>query len=177
MITTTEAIWAAAIVAFSLVAIIYDLRWRRIPNGLTVPALVLGLLFHAATAGGAGLLVGLGGFATGFGLLFLMWLTGSGAGGDVKLMGALGAWLGARLTVYALVGSAVFVAFGGSAVLLAALVCQGPLRFRRRYVGSAGDAPRAKARRGLMPFALPLTLATWAIVAWQVLAPHAHRAS
>lgn len=177
MITTTEAVWAGAIVAFSLMAIIFDLRWRRIPNWLTVPALLLGLLFHGITAGGAGLVASLAGFATGFGLLFLMWLTGSGAGGDVKLMGALGAWMGAQLTIYALIGSAVFVAVGGSALLAFALVTHGPTRFRRRYVASAGETSQAKARRGLMPFALPLTLATWAIVAWKVLAPHAHGAS
>lgn len=177
MITTTEAVWAGAIVVFSLLAIIFDLRWRKIPNWLTVPMFVLGLLFHGLTAGGPGLLASLLGFATGFGLLFLMWLTGSGAGGDVKLMGALGAWMGARLTVYALIGSAVFVAVGGTALLCVAFLSHGPSRFRRRYVASSGDSPQAKARRGLMPFALPLTLATWAIVAWKVLAPHAHGAS
>ncbi len=176
MITMTEALWAGAVLVLSLLAIIFDLRWLKIPNWLTVPGFVLALLFHGITRGLPGLGFALGGFATGFGLLLLMWLMGTGAAGDVKLMGSLGAWLGAQLTLYALIGSAVIVAFGGSAMLFMAFVTQGPSRFRKRYVGSAGDSAGKKARRGIMPFALPLTFATWAIVAWKVLAAHGHAA-
>ena len=73
----------------------FDVRTRRIPNRLTFPAAALGVVAatvahggHGSVASGAGLLVGLALFFP----LFV--LKGLGAG-DVKLMGALGAWLGA----------------------------------------------------------------------------------
>jgi prepilin peptidase CpaA len=85
--------WGAAL-AVSLAAAVTDLRCRRIPNWLTMPAFVGGLV-HAAWVGSwAGLADGLAAsliVALPFLLLFL--LAGGGAG-DAKLMGALGAWTG-----------------------------------------------------------------------------------
>ena len=69
------------------VAVPVDLKTRRIPNGLTVPAFVCGVVFHVIRGGWAGLGFSLGGFATGFGILLVLWLIGGGGGGDVKLMG------------------------------------------------------------------------------------------
>jgi len=77
--------------AFTAVAAVSDLRTRRLPNWLTVPAFAAGLLAHTVVNGFAGLGFALLGFATGFGLLLVLWLIGGGGGGDVKLMGALGA--------------------------------------------------------------------------------------
>ena len=87
-----------------------DIRTRRLPNVLTVPACLLGLLFHLVigyhqgglTGLGEGLLLSLGGFAVGFGLYLLRWLGGSASGGEVKFMGAIGAWLGPMPTIYGL---------------------------------------------------------------------------
>jgi len=88
--------WAGAF-AIAGSACWFDVRTRRIPNSLTFPAAALGLVtatlahgMQGAMSSGAGLLVGLVMFLP----LFL--LKGLG-GGDVKLMGALGAWLGTSL--------------------------------------------------------------------------------
>jgi prepilin peptidase CpaA len=85
--------WGVVIGA-SLVAAIYDLRERRIPNALTVPLLVAGLVW-AAWRGG------LSGLANGAAACFLlalpfvlMFLFAAGGAGDAKLMAAIGAWLG-----------------------------------------------------------------------------------
>jgi prepilin peptidase CpaA len=74
-----------------------DLRTRRIPNALTFGAAGAGLAFHLVVSGSP--LTALTGWITGvliFSPLFL--LRGMGAG-DLKLLGALGAWLGPLMAV------------------------------------------------------------------------------
>ncbi len=100
---------AGAAVVITAAAAVTDFRYRRIPNWLTLSAFVLGLLFRLATGGGAGLLDAGLGFAVGFGTLFVLWVCGGGGAGDVKLMGALGVWLGFSLTLSVLVLSVVVV--------------------------------------------------------------------
>ena len=88
---------AIAVVALTCIAGSTDWWKRKIPNWLTVGAFALGLAFHSATQGWVGVRFTLAGFALGFGILFVLWMTGSAGAGDVKLMGALGAWLGTSL--------------------------------------------------------------------------------
>jgi len=84
----------AAITALVVAAVACwtDLRTRRIPNVLTFGAAGAGLAFHVFVSGNP--LTALAGWITGV-LLFspLFLLRGMGAG-DLKLLGALGAWLG-----------------------------------------------------------------------------------
>lgn len=82
------------VVCSSLTAAITDVRSRRIPNLLTVPLLITGLIW----GGWQGGLRGTGesiaaciALAAPFVLLFVF---GGGGAGDAKLMGAIGAWLG-----------------------------------------------------------------------------------
>ena len=70
----TEFIPLIAVMLFMLLALVTDLKDRRLPNWLTVSSAALGLVYHLATGGWDGLLFSLGGFATGFGLLLLLWL-------------------------------------------------------------------------------------------------------
>ena len=92
-----------AVIGTSLVAAFIDIRTRRIPNLLTIPSLVAGVVCAALIGGFAGLLDSVFGcllLATPFVLLFVF--AGGGAG-DAKLMGALGAWLGIANGLVALV--------------------------------------------------------------------------
>jgi Flp pilus assembly protein protease CpaA len=71
----------------------WDLRHRRIPNGLTLPALGIALCLHGATGAGPGLLLSAGGALAAGALLlpgYVMRFTGAG---DVKLLMAVGAFL------------------------------------------------------------------------------------
>ena len=77
-----------------VIAAIVDLRSRRIPNVLTSLGAVAGLVFHAWAGGVAGLGQGVAGWATGIGLFLPLFLLGGMGAGDVKLLGAVGAWLG-----------------------------------------------------------------------------------
>jgi len=71
-----------------------DFRWRRIPNWLTVPGLVLGIVLNASASGWAGTKAALLGAGLGLLILLPFVLVRSLGAGDWKLVGALGAFLG-----------------------------------------------------------------------------------
>lgn len=76
------------------VAAIHDIRYRRIPNILTISTLLAGLFLHFWFSGYHGLLYSLGGAFLGMVLLAVFYLMGKMGAGDVKLMGAVGSILG-----------------------------------------------------------------------------------
>jgi prepilin peptidase CpaA len=114
--------------AMLLLACIWDLRTRRIPNALTFSAIVAALVFHAVTGGLNAAGWSLVGCFLGALLFFPMFaLRGMGAG-DVKLLAAVGAWLGpSQVAVAALATSiaggviAIVVALGHGYLKTAAL--------------------------------------------------------
>ena len=71
-----------------------DVRWSRIPNWLTFPAMGFSLLAHAWVGGLQGALFSLAGLGAGLGLFLILYVTGSIGAGDVKLMAAVGAIMG-----------------------------------------------------------------------------------
>jgi len=85
------AIGACVLLGAALAA---DVRTMTIPNRLTLPALVLGISAHGIMNGLPGLRFAVGGAAAGLGIMFLLYLLRSVGAGDVKVFGALGAWLG-----------------------------------------------------------------------------------
>lgn len=93
-------------------AVVSDVRARRIPNALTLPVAAGGLLLGAAGGGGRGLALAAAGLVAGA-LLFVVPVARFGWGmGDLKLAAALGAvggplfavWMG----LYALAAGGVF---------------------------------------------------------------------
>ncbi len=89
--------WILAVI-LALVAGLGDLRTRRIPNRLTVSALLAGLAVNGILGGWRGMVFSLEGAALGLGILLpVVLLRGLGAG-DWKLMGALGAMVGPKET-------------------------------------------------------------------------------
>jgi prepilin peptidase CpaA len=86
----------------SITGAIWDVRTGRIPNALTMPVFLAGLLWSAYAGGVAGFSGSLGGaMLLALPCLFLFLFAGGGAG-DVKLLGALGAWLSIHDAVVAL---------------------------------------------------------------------------
>ncbi|NJB67253.1 prepilin peptidase CpaA [Desulfobaculum xiamenense] len=102
-----------------LVAAFTDLRNQRIPNALTFPAMIAALAYHGATQGLDGLLFSLGGLALGFGVMLVPYLFGVMGAGDVKLMAAAGAFLGAGATVSAFLATSIIGGIYAVGVLLA----------------------------------------------------------
>jgi prepilin peptidase CpaA len=84
-------------------AVGFDLRTRRIPNVISGPALLVGLVLNAAQSGTAGLLASLGGAALCIGILLLPFAAGGIGGGDLKMMATVGAFVGPRIAVMGLV--------------------------------------------------------------------------
>jgi prepilin peptidase CpaA len=89
----------------TLLAGLLDFRTRKIPNWLTVPALILGIGVHILTGGWSGAKGSLEGAGLALVVLLpLVLLRGLGAG-DWKLMGAVGAFLGPVIFLFVLLGS------------------------------------------------------------------------
>ena len=93
--------WGVVIGA-SLIAALTDIQNRRIPNWLTLPVFLTGLI-HAGIVGGFGELT-----SSFFAALMLMapyvvmFLFAGGGAGDAKLMAAVGSWLGLKSGMIAL---------------------------------------------------------------------------
>jgi prepilin peptidase CpaA len=78
-----------------LAAAIYDVRYRRIPNWISVSGALSGLGLNSFLYGGApGLVFALKGLGLGFGFYLVLYILHAMGAGDVKLMGAVGAILG-----------------------------------------------------------------------------------
>ncbi len=95
------AFWPTVIVL--LIATSTDLRTRRIPNWLTAPFLLTGILAGVMTGGLGGVgrsLAGLGLASAAAGLLYYLRALGMG---DVKLLAGVGAWVGPQQLILALV--------------------------------------------------------------------------
>ena len=81
-------------IGFALVAVAWDLSTRRIPNVLTFGAALAALIAHAYIGGWNGLGMAAAGWVAGVMLFFPVFALGGMGAGDVKLLGAVGAWLG-----------------------------------------------------------------------------------
>ncbi|ACA95490.1 MULTISPECIES: A24 family peptidase [Burkholderia cepacia complex] len=146
-----------------------DIASRRIPNRLVLlglaGALVAQCLLHGVPAGVLGWLAGA---ATGFGLLLPFYLLRGMAAGDVKLMLAIGAWVGAEMTFYIVL--ATFLAGGIGAIAYALL--RGRMRqvwtnvrtliVRRSQAAraEADDGPVEIASVGTLPYGVAIAVGT-----------------
>jgi prepilin peptidase CpaA len=99
-------VWVLVII-FAGIAGWSDLRRRRIPNWLTVPGLVAGIVANSVVSGWPGARSSLLGAGLGLGLLLPFVLIRSFGAGDWKLVGAMGALLGTRDLIVVLAGTVV----------------------------------------------------------------------
>ena len=89
-----DSVLVVALMIVLLIAVLTDIRSSRIPNWLTFSAMGFALAGHAWMNNVDGLLFSSAGLATGLGLFFLIYLAGGIGAGDVKLMAAIGAFVG-----------------------------------------------------------------------------------
>jgi len=113
-------------------ATLIDWRSRTIPNALSLGGAALGLIVQAAVAGPAGLVVGVAGFALCLVCFLPFYMSGGMAAGDVKLMAAVGVFLGPL---------AGFVACAGTLIVgaLLGLICLGYESLMRLTKGQKAD--------------------------------------
>ena len=103
------------VLAILVCAAWYDLRQYRIPNWLTLPSAIVGLLLWYFTSGGEGLKLSAIGLCVGFIVLLIPFALGGMGGGDVKLMAAVGALIGWPLIIWAILLSCVVALFAAAA--------------------------------------------------------------
>lgn len=167
MITATMALGVA------LTACVTDVRSRRIPNVLTLGGAAAALVFHAVTAEGAGIGTAAMGWLVGTAVFLPFFLLGGMGAGDVKLMAALGAWLGPA-EAFAI---AIYASLAGGVLALGVALATGYLRTAFRNVGGllkfwwlVGPRPMAgmtleQSKSPRVAFAIPiccgLVMALW----------------
>ncbi|MDG2388719.1 MAG: A24 family peptidase [Planctomycetaceae bacterium] len=153
-LSTSQLVAYFYLALFTIWATVSDLKSQRIPNWLTLCGLVAGIAWQVGFHGVAGLGHAAAGFAIGFGTFFVLWMTGGSGGGDVKLMEAIGVWLGFKPTLYVLLISTILV-----------LV----LSVGRRLLAQTREPSEEKIRG--IELALPVTIAVWGIVLLDIATP------
>jgi prepilin peptidase CpaA len=104
----------------------FDYRTHKIPNLLTFPGMLAGIIHHTSSYGWDGFVFSAAGLGVGIGLLILPYLMGGMGAGDAKLMGAVGACLGMERTLVAF----LFVAAMGCVYGLGVFIIH-----RKRFAG------------------------------------------
>jgi prepilin peptidase CpaA len=160
---------AGGAVILCSVASWWDLRTRRIPNALTIPALVAALCVHGALGAGQGLLLSVCGAAVAGALVLPGYALRSTGAGDVKLLMAVGAILTFPLALKA--GLAALIA--GGLLGLAVSASAGRLRETLRRTAALGrwlfgraagaPEPRPESSNRHIPFGIAIAVATLAL--------------
>jgi prepilin peptidase CpaA len=161
----------------ALIAAVTDIWKFKVYNALTLPLLVSGLLYQGLYGS---LVNGMMGILFGFAALIALYVIGGMGAGDVKLMAALGAWLGFPLTFYVFIASSL--AAGLYAIFL--MIATGKvgetvvnlhilwLRLASigRYLASddrvEAEVKRTDRRRRIIPFAAMVAIGIVATVVW-----------
>ena len=168
---------AGIVLAAVLIAAVTDVWNFKVHNVLTLPLLLSGLAYHGLAGGLAGSVLGV---LFGFASLILFYLLGGMGAGDVKLMAAVGAWLGMPATFFVFLASAL--AAGLYALVL--IVAYGRVRetwvnlqivWHRlaaigRHLGAddcvEAGAGRGDRRRRLIPFGAMVAVGILTLLAW-----------
>lgn len=155
---------AGLLVAVVAAAAASDVRTRRIPNLLTVPAFVAALLLAAAqglhTFGGA-----LAGAGLGLAIGSLLLALGGMGGGDAKLLTVVGAFLGPQGFLVAMATTAIAGGLFACALVIrhrsvrATLRSTGSLVAYGATAGRAGEHATVASPRALtLPYAVPIAV-------------------
>jgi prepilin peptidase CpaA len=162
--------WLYPVIALvcAITGSVFDVRSRRIPNFITLPGILLGLLLHFAFGGWKQLgLAALAGLICGV-LFLIFWLAGGMGAGDVKLMTAVATIAGMPLVPFLL----ILTALAGGVMALGLALWRGKLKDTIRNVGALalhhrieGLAPHpqlnlANARTLRLPYALAVAAGT-----------------
>jgi prepilin peptidase CpaA len=102
------------LIVLLILSVKYDVTERRIPNKLTIPVILWGIVTAGIFSGFNGILFSISGFLVGLAVFFVPFVMGGMGAGDVKLMAAVGSILGWKLTVY----SALLTAIAGGIIVI-----------------------------------------------------------
>ncbi len=148
--------WGVVVVA-SCAAGLIDLRTRRIPNLMTFPLVLTGYAGAAFWGGLTGLVDSVAASVLLSAPYLVLFIFAGGGAGDVKIMAALGAWLGL------VNGLVVLLAVAGAGAVFASTVLIG------RAWKESEDRPALKAIQ--IPYGMAVWAGVWAaaagVLVWQ----------
>ena len=115
---------AAVVTGVGLIACVTDLRSRRIPNVLTFGAAGAALVYAAVVSGWSGVGAAALGWLIGAVAVIVPFALGGLGAGDVKLLAAMGAWLGPLGALWL----ALYTGVAGGVMALVVALASGYLR-------------------------------------------------
>lgn len=114
-----------------LTAAFFDAKEKRIPNLLTFPVMLTGLILNIIMNRLSGITFSFYGFLIGLAIFFIPFILGGMGAGDVKLMAAIGALMGWKFTLL----SSFFTAIAGIVVIFVYLIYKKKLfSYFRKYI-------------------------------------------
>lgn len=150
-----------------LFAVFSDFKSRKIPNLITYPMMLYGLVYHAINNGFSGLGFGLTGIIAGIGIFIIPYILGGMGAGDAKLMGGAGALIGAKGAIISGFLSVV-IGFFYAVILLVFYNKSG--MFLKQCASAAKTflftrqwiylPPEQEEKRPTLCYALPITIGT-----------------
>jgi prepilin peptidase CpaA len=171
MLAVASAFEWCVVGGIALVAAASDVKTRRVPNALTLGAAAAALAVSGVSRGLGGVETSVMGWGTGLLLFFPFFALGGMGGGDVKLLAAIGAWLGP----FGALQTALWGAIAGGVLALGVALWRGYLREAMRNIfamvsvwRTVGPAPipEMTLRDGTAPrIAYALPIAVGALVA------------
>lgn len=108
-----------------------DIKDRKIPNKVLLPALLAAIAIRTAEEGWSGLASSAAGLAAGMAVLLIPYLMGGMGAGDVKLLGVVGACKGAGFVLAA----SVYMALAGALLSLVVLLFRKGALQRLKWTG------------------------------------------
>lgn len=181
---TMAANWVYWVVAiFAVVAAYIDGKELRVPNKLTFPMIIAGWVFCTFCTGWLGqtwyegLMWSLAGTIVGGLTLLPFYAIGGMGAGDVKMMAAIGAWVGVTVVFYSFCVGAVV----GGIIAVGMILCSGAARKHynqfffilneivtvRNPEALFDIASDRKSSMRLLPYGIPMAIGTVMYMAWE----------
>lgn len=159
----------------ALIAAVCDLRFGRIPNKLTFPAILAGWLLNLFFFGAHGILYSIAATIAGIAIYFGPAIVGAIGMGDVKLMGAVGALAGGIFALNVFLYSSVlgifhaflilYLNYGKNAIRVLSISYQsGAFRDKTLQSENAPGGPRYKFYLGIDIFLGGILSLVWPVV-------------
>jgi prepilin peptidase CpaA len=139
-----ELTYPAAATACALVGSVFDVKSRRIPNFVTMPAFLFGLALHLALGGWRQLLSSLAAGLICAAIFLVFYIAGGMGAGDVKLILAVGCIAGLSHVAYLL----VLTALSGGVMAIVWAVARGQLQ---QTIMNVGELASHHRHAGLQP--------------------------
>ena len=172
--------WAVSI--FAVVAAYIDGKELRVPNKLTFPMIIAGWIwssyFYGVNGDGwyVGLMWSLAGTFVGMMTLLPAYAIGGMGAGDVKMMGAIGAWVHCLIVFYAFCVGAIVGAI--LSIIMVLMAGEGRKHFTQFFfilneIQTVKDpeelarlATERKTKMRLLPYGIPMAIGTVLYFAW-----------